>query len=172
MLMTSSPAIAAQEITLSMETAVKLAIEQNLDLKAKREELGIAEGRLIRSNLFLQHNPELEGDLSNRRLKNPEEGFPKNLTQGGVALSQEFEFAGQPTYLSDDHAGHGRRQGGGEASQRRSLRSDGQFRHGRNLGNWRDGAASGAKAGPGKIHCHGSVRQRHDRKNYRSQREK
>lgn len=98
MLMTSSPAIAAQEITLSLETAVKLAIEQNLELKAKREELGVAEGRLIRSNLFLQHNPELEGDLSNRRLKKPEEGFPKNLTQGGVALSQEFEIAGQPTF--------------------------------------------------------------------------
>lgn len=98
MLMTCSPAITAQEITLSLEQAVKLALEQNLELKAKREELGIAEGRLIRSNLFLQHNPELEGDLSNRRLKKPEEGFPKNLTQGGVALTQEFEIAGQPTF--------------------------------------------------------------------------
>ncbi len=98
MLTTSSPAIAAQEIILSLDTAVRLALEQNLELKAKREELGIAEGRLIRSNLFLQHNPELEGDLSNRRVKKPEEGFPKNLTQGGVALTQEFEIAGQPAY--------------------------------------------------------------------------
>jgi outer membrane protein, heavy metal efflux system len=98
MLMTSSPAIAAQEFTLSLEQAVKLALEQNLELKAKREELGVAEGRLIRSNLFLQHNPELEGDLSNRRLKKPEDGFPKNLTQGGVALTQELEIAGQATF--------------------------------------------------------------------------
>jgi cobalt-zinc-cadmium efflux system outer membrane protein len=98
MLVNISPAIAAQEIMLSLDQAVKLAIEQNLELKAKREELGLAEGRLIRSNLFLQHNPELEGDLSNRRLKKPEEGFPKNLTQGGVALTQEFEIAGQPAY--------------------------------------------------------------------------
>src|SRR5574341_1612484 len=84
-------AIAAQEITLSLDSAVKLALERNLELKAKREELGIAEGRLIRSNLLLQHNPELEGDLSNRRLKKPDEGVSKNLTQGGVALTQEFE---------------------------------------------------------------------------------
>jgi len=98
MLVNISPAIAAQEIMLSLDQAVKLAIEQNLDLKAKREELGVAEGRLIRSNLLLQHNPELEGDLSNRRLKKPDEGVPKNLTQGGVALMQEFEIGGQPGY--------------------------------------------------------------------------
>ncbi len=98
LLLNISPAIAAQEITLSLDSAVKLAVEQNLELKAKREELGVAEGRLIRANLPIQFNPELEGDLSNRRLKKPEEGFPKNLTQGGVALSQEFEIAGQPTH--------------------------------------------------------------------------
>jgi outer membrane protein, heavy metal efflux system len=100
-LITCSSPIAAQEISLSLDQAVKLALEQNLELRAKREELGVAEGRLIRSNLFLQHNPELEGDLSNRRLKKPEEGFPKNLTQGGVALSQEFEIAGQASYRRD-----------------------------------------------------------------------
>ncbi len=98
MFTTSSSAIAAQEIALSLESAVKLAIDQNLELKAKREELGVAEGRLIRANLPIQFNPELEGDLSNRRLKKPEDGFPKNLTQGGVALTQEFEIAGQPAY--------------------------------------------------------------------------
>ena len=89
---------AAQEITLSLDQAVKIALEQNLELKAKREDLGVAEGRLIRANLPIQFNPELEGDLSNRRLNKPEEGFPKNLTQGGVALTQEFEIAGQPAY--------------------------------------------------------------------------
>jgi len=97
-LLPSWPTIAAQDIALSLDQAVKRALDQNLELKAKREELGVAEGRSIRSNLFLQHNPELEGDLSNRRLKKPEEGFPKNLTQGGVALMQEFEIGGQPAY--------------------------------------------------------------------------
>lgn len=92
------PASAAQEFNLTLDQAIKLAIEQNLELRAKREELGFAEGRLLRANLLLQHNPELEGELSNRRLNKPEEGFPKNITQGGVALMQEFEIGGQPGY--------------------------------------------------------------------------
>ena len=91
-------AFGAEEIKLDLETAVKLALDKNLELKAKREELGIAEGRSIRANLFLQHNPELEGDVSNRRLKKPEEGANRNVPQGGVALSQEFEIGGQPGY--------------------------------------------------------------------------
>ncbi len=94
----SSLTAAAQEITLSLDSAVKLAVEQNLELRAKRQELGIAEGRRVRANLFLQFNPELEGDFSNRRLKKPEEGSSRNIPQGGVALSQEFEIAGQPAY--------------------------------------------------------------------------
>src|SRR5574341_696172 len=91
-------AIAAQEITLSLDSAVKLALERNLELKAKREELGIAEGRLIRANLLLQHNPELEGDVSNRRLEKPSEGSNRNVPQGGFTFSQEFEIAGQPQH--------------------------------------------------------------------------
>lgn len=97
-LLQNPPAIAAQQISLSLDSAVKLALEQNLELKAKREELGIAEGRRIRANLFLQHNPELEGDVSNRRLNKPEEGANRNIPQGGVAFSQEFEIGGQPRY--------------------------------------------------------------------------
>jgi cobalt-zinc-cadmium efflux system outer membrane protein len=83
---------------LDLQQAIQTALERNLQLKAKREDLGLAEGRLIRANLLLQHNPELEGDVSNRRLKKPEEGFSKNLPQGGVSLSQEFEIGGQPGY--------------------------------------------------------------------------
>jgi cobalt-zinc-cadmium efflux system outer membrane protein len=91
-------AIAAQEIRLDLPTAIKIALERNLELKAKSEELGIAEGRAIKSNLFLQNNPELEADMANKRLKKPEEGFNKNLFQPGVSLSQEFEIGGQPGY--------------------------------------------------------------------------
>jgi outer membrane protein, heavy metal efflux system len=92
---------AAEEIRLDLNAAVKIALERNFELKAKREELGIAEAKRMRANLFLQHNPELEGDLSNRRLKKPEEGFKKNIPQGGVSLSQEFEIGGQPGYRRD-----------------------------------------------------------------------
>ena len=91
-------AFAAEGIKLDLQAAVKMALERNLELKAKREELGIAEGRLIKSNLFLQNNPELEGERANKRLKKPEEGVNKNLFQAGVSLSQEFEIGGQPRY--------------------------------------------------------------------------
>jgi cobalt-zinc-cadmium efflux system outer membrane protein len=97
-LLQSWPAIAAQEMTLSLDSAVNLALERNLELKAKREELGIAEGRLIRANLLLQHNPELEGDVSNRRLEKSLEVSNRNVPQGGVTFSQEFEIAGQPQH--------------------------------------------------------------------------
>lgn len=88
----------AQEIKLDLQTAIKMALERNLELKAKSEELGVAEGRVIKSNLLFQNNPELEADMANKRLKKPEEGFNKNLFQPGVFLSQEFEVGGQPRY--------------------------------------------------------------------------
>ena len=88
----------AEPVRLTLEQAVKMAAERNLELKAKKEELGIAEGRLIRANLLIQFNPEIEGDLSNRRLETSSDGSNRNVPQGGVTLSQEFEIAGQPQY--------------------------------------------------------------------------
>jgi outer membrane protein, heavy metal efflux system len=93
-----TPSYGAETMRLTLEQAVKIALERNLEFKAKREELGIADGKILRANLFLQHNPEFDGDVANRRLKKPEEGFNKNLPQGGVALMQEFEIGGQPLY--------------------------------------------------------------------------
>src|SRR5207253_7433303 len=89
---------AAEPMQLNLEQAIQTALERNLEFKSKQEELGIAEGRVIRGNLLLQHNPELEGDVSNRRLKKPEDGFNRNLPQVGVSLTQEFEIGGQPAY--------------------------------------------------------------------------
>jgi len=88
----------AEPMRLTLEHALQIALERNLELKAKSEELGIAEGRVIKSDIFLQNNPELEADMANKRLKKPEEGFNKNLFQPGVSLSQEFEIGGQPGY--------------------------------------------------------------------------
>jgi cobalt-zinc-cadmium efflux system outer membrane protein len=93
-----SPSFGAETMRLTLEQAVQIALERNLEFKARREELGIADGRILRANLFLQHNPELDGDVANRHLKKPEEGFNKNLPQGGVALVQEFEIGGQSRY--------------------------------------------------------------------------
>jgi cobalt-zinc-cadmium efflux system outer membrane protein len=89
---------AAEPMRLNLEQAIQAALERNLEFKSKQEELGIAEGRAIRSNLLLQHNPELEGDVSNRRLKKPEDGSNRNVPQGGLSLMQELEIGGQPTY--------------------------------------------------------------------------
>lgn len=88
----------AEPMQLNLEQAVKIALDRNLDLQAKKEELGIAEGRQIRANLLLQHNPELEGDVSNRRLEKSSEISNRNVPQGGVTFSQEFEIAGQPQH--------------------------------------------------------------------------
>jgi len=88
----------AEPMRLSLEQAIQTGLERNLELQAKREEFGIAEGRVIRANLFLQRNPELDGDVSSRRLKKPEEGSNRNIPQGGVSITQEFEIGGQPTY--------------------------------------------------------------------------
>src|SRR5712692_1227077 len=87
-----------QAVQLDLETAIRLALEQNLELKAKREELGIAEGRSIRANLFLQSNPELEGDVGNFKVTKGEPAFARNQTNYGFSLSQEFEIGGQPRY--------------------------------------------------------------------------
>ncbi|MGH7845409.1 MAG: TolC family protein [Candidatus Binatia bacterium] len=99
-------AFAAEPLQLTLERAIQIALERNVELKTKKEELGIAEGRVIRANLFLQSNPELDGDVANRRLKKPEEGFNKNLFQGGVSLTQEFEIGGQPRYRREAAQGN------------------------------------------------------------------
>src|SRR6266498_2237695 len=82
----------AEPMRLTLEQAVQIALERNLELKAKSEELGIAEGRVIKSNLFLQNNPELEGDVGNFKVIKGEPEFGRNLTNFGISLSQELEI--------------------------------------------------------------------------------
>ena len=93
-----APSFGAERMRLTLEQALQIALEHNLEFKAKKEELGIADGRILKANLFLQHNPEFDGDVANRRLNKPEEGSNKNLPQGGVSLMQEFEIGGQSRY--------------------------------------------------------------------------
>jgi cobalt-zinc-cadmium efflux system outer membrane protein len=92
-----SSAFGAEPVRLTLERALEITLDRNLELKAKKEDFGLAEARLIRADLLFQHNPELEGDISNRRLNKPENGS-RNVVQGGVFLSQEFEIGGQPIY--------------------------------------------------------------------------
>ena len=97
-LLQGSSLAAAQDVKLSLDSAVKIALERNLELKAKREELGLAEGKVIKSNLFLQQNPELEGEVENFKITRGEPEFARNQTNFGFGLSQEFEIGGQPTH--------------------------------------------------------------------------
>ena len=97
-LLVVTSAFGAEPMRLSLEQAIQTGLERNLELQAKREEFGIAEGRVIRANLFLQRNPELDGDVSNRRLKKPEDGSNRNIPHGGASITQEFEIGAQPSY--------------------------------------------------------------------------
>jgi len=97
-LVTLGSSFGAEPLRLNLQQVVQMALDHNLELSAKREELGIAEGRLIRANLLIQFNPEVEGDVSNRRLENSSDASNRNVPQRGVTLSQEFEIAGQPQY--------------------------------------------------------------------------
>jgi cobalt-zinc-cadmium efflux system outer membrane protein len=101
-----APAFGAEVVKLDLNAAIKLGFEQNLEFKAKKEELGIAEGRVIKSNLFLQQNPELEGEAGNFKVTRGEPEFARNQTNFGFSLSQEFEIGGQPRYRREAAQGN------------------------------------------------------------------
>ncbi len=83
------PPINAME-SLTVEQAVKTALEGNPDLLAARQELEVARGREVNARLFNRFNPTVNGQVWNRN--NPGSG---NVTDSQVLLSQEVEIAGQ-----------------------------------------------------------------------------
>jgi len=85
----SYPANATETLTVSQ--AVQVALKQNPDLLAKRQEVEVAKGRKVKADLFNQFNPNVSGQVWNR--KNPGSG---NVTDSQVSVSQEVEIAGQP----------------------------------------------------------------------------
>ncbi len=88
----------AEGIKLDLPAAIKLALEQNLELKAKEAELGVVQGKVAKADLLLQQNPELEGDVADRRAKERAEGERRHHTDVGIRLSQEVEIGGQSGY--------------------------------------------------------------------------
>lgn len=76
--------------SLTVERAVKTALETNPDLLAARQELEVARGRKVKAFLFNQFNPSVKGRVWNRH--NPGSG---NETDSQVMLQQEVEVAGQ-----------------------------------------------------------------------------
>ncbi|GJL52968.1 MAG: RND transporter [Nitrospirales bacterium] len=79
----------AEEL-LTVNQAVQIALKDNPDLLAARQELEVARGRKVKAYLFNQFNPTINGQVWNRN--NPGSG---NVTDSQVLLSQQVEVAGQ-----------------------------------------------------------------------------
>lgn len=106
LLLIAAPVLGKEPIKLDLEKAVGLALERNLELKAKREEIGIAEARLTGANLFLQHNPELGIAGGNFKVSAGELALRRNLFNSKFSFSQELEVGGQPKYRRRAAAGN------------------------------------------------------------------
>ena len=75
---------------LSLEQIVREVLEQSPSLRAARQELEMARGRLVRARYWNRFNPEIEGGLATRRF---DDGGSETQASGGGSL--EVEIAGQ-----------------------------------------------------------------------------
>lgn len=82
--------LAQQAETVTIERALQIARESNLDILAARQELEIARGRLVEASYPNRFNPEVGAEAGRRRL-----GGGRGATDFGVSLSQELEVGGQ-----------------------------------------------------------------------------
>lgn len=78
-------------LSLTLPEALKLARERNPDLKAARQEMEIARGRLVRARYPNPFNPEIGGTAGRRNFADALGGS----TDFDISLSQELEVAGQ-----------------------------------------------------------------------------
>ena len=83
-----------QPPSLDLSTAIAQALQDNPDLKAKRQALGVALGRVQQAELLFQENPRLsvDADYRNRRFAEPSGRSGADVE---VRLLQEIEIAGQ-----------------------------------------------------------------------------
>jgi len=77
---------------MTVAEAVEVALKNNPDIQSVRLEQGAAQGRLDQAGLWLRSNPVIEGSISR---KDTVPGGGEKVTNRGLALSQEFEIAGQ-----------------------------------------------------------------------------
>ncbi len=85
---------AVPALRLDLTAVLKRALKDNPDLKAKRQALEIARGRVQQAELLFQKNPHLsvDADYRRRRFAVP---MGKSGTDVEVSLLQEIEIAGQ-----------------------------------------------------------------------------
>lgn len=84
----------ARSLTFDLSAVITRALQENPDLKAKRQALGVALGRVQQAELLFQENPRLsvDADFRNRRSAEPTGRFGADVE---VRLLQEIEIAGQ-----------------------------------------------------------------------------
>ena len=92
-------------LRVDLPTALGLALRENPDLRAKRQALGLAEGRVQQSELLFQENPRIsiEADYRNRRFRAP---TGRSTADAAVSVLQEIEIAGQAAHRRQAAALH------------------------------------------------------------------
>ncbi|WNG48135.1 TolC family protein [Archangium minus] len=78
-----------QERTVTLDEAVRLALENNPEVRSAQAEVGSAEARLSEASLLLRNNPELEGALG------PRQRGGTSTLEYGLSLTQPVEIGGQ-----------------------------------------------------------------------------
>lgn len=81
--------VGAETLTLTEESAIDLALQQNPELRVAQAEVDAARGRLLGASVLLQGNPKLEF------AGGPRFGQEKDTVDLEVGLSQPVEIAGQ-----------------------------------------------------------------------------
>jgi outer membrane protein, heavy metal efflux system len=104
----SPPAAADGEVpslSLDLPTAIARALQENPDLKAKRQALGVAQSRVRQAELLFQENPTLsvDADFRSRRYTQPS---GRSTADVEVRLLQEIEIAGQPKHRREAASAH------------------------------------------------------------------
>lgn len=74
---------------VTVENAIEIALENNLQLAAARKKIDAAEAEQLKSSILLPSNPELKSEIGTRN--SPEERH----TDYTISLTQEFEIYGQ-----------------------------------------------------------------------------
>lgn len=104
-----SPSATAEEdapsLSLDLPTATARALQDNPNLKARRQALGVALGRVQQAELLFQENPRLsvDADFRHRRFAEPSGRSGADVE---VRLLQEIEIAGQPGHRREAAAAH------------------------------------------------------------------
>lgn len=92
-------------LSLDLPAAIARALQENPDLQAKRQALGVAQGRVQQAELLFQDNPRLsvDTDVRSRRYTQPAGRTGADVE---VRLLQEIEIGGQRDYRREAAAAH------------------------------------------------------------------